>query len=54
MRKLQGAALKMADEVVIFRGVNFHDAHSLYMRNLVESMPRRLEDKISRQESPTN
>jgi hypothetical protein len=40
----------MDDAIIIFRGINFPDGHSLLMKNLVEStLPRRLEDGLSRE-----
>jgi hypothetical protein len=37
----------------IFRGINVPDGHSLLMRNLVESMPRRLADVLSGEGNPS-
>jgi hypothetical protein len=42
----------MEDAILIFKGVYFPDGHSLYMRNLLELMPRRLEDVLSKEANP--
>jgi hypothetical protein len=42
--KSQGTATNMEDANIIFRMINFPYGRSLIMRNLVESMPRKLED----------
>jgi hypothetical protein len=48
--KSQGTATNMEDAIIIFRGFNFPDGHSLHTKNLVEStLPRRLEDGLSRE-----
>ncbi len=52
--KSQNTATKIEDAIIIFRGIYFPDGHSLLMRNLVESMPRRLEDVLSREGNPSN
>jgi hypothetical protein len=49
----EGTATNREDTVIIFRGVNFPDAPSLYMKNLVDSMPKRLEDFLSREGNPS-
>jgi hypothetical protein len=39
----------MEDAIIKFKGVYFPDSHSLRMRNLVEFMPRRLENVLNRE-----
>jgi hypothetical protein len=43
----------MEDAIIVFKGVYFSDGHSLHMRNLVEFMPRRLEDVLGREANPS-
>ncbi len=42
----------MVDAILIFKGVHLPDGRSLYTRNLLEFMPRRLEDVLSREANP--
>jgi hypothetical protein len=42
----------MEHAILISKGVYFPDSHSLHIRNLVEFMPRRLEDVLSRDANP--
>jgi hypothetical protein len=51
--KIQGTATNLEDAIIIFRGINVPNGHSLLMWNLVKSMPRRLEDVFSREGNPS-